>query len=94
MFIRAYLRASTKEQYAKHAKNELIQFATDHGHKGDVILVDQIDRLASLNQSDWDALERILSVVSKELLTSYMAIQSESSTEFMSSVLQAINNDA
>ena len=33
MFIRAYLRASTKEQDAKRAKNELIQFATDHGHK-------------------------------------------------------------
>ena len=33
MFIRAYLRASTKEQDAKRAKNELIQFANDHGHK-------------------------------------------------------------
>jgi len=33
MFIRAYLRGSTKEQDAKRAKNELIQFAADHGHK-------------------------------------------------------------
>ncbi|MBI0427570.1 recombinase family protein [Psychrobacter sp. NG27] len=32
-FIRTYLRASTKEQDAKHARNELIQFADDHGHK-------------------------------------------------------------
>ena len=32
-FIRAYLRASTKEQDAKYAKNELVQFANDHGHK-------------------------------------------------------------
>ncbi|MGM8939832.1 recombinase family protein [Psychrobacter glaciei] len=125
MFIRAYLRASTKEQDAKRAKNELIQFATDHGHKiaafyvenesgatltrpqlmqliddaheGDVILVEQIDRLARLNQADWDTLKRMLSekklaVVSKELPTSYIALQSESSTEFMSSVLQAINS--
>lgn len=125
MFIRAYLRASTKEQDAKRAKNELIQFANDHGHKiaafyvenesgatlarpqlmqliddasdGDVILVEQIDRLARLNQADWDTLKRMLSekklaVVSKELPTSYMALQSESSTEFMSSVLQAINS--
>jgi len=125
MFIRAYLRASTKEQDAKRAKNELIQFATDHGykiaafyvenesgatltrpqlmqliddaHEGDVILVEQIDRLARLNQVDWDTLKRMLSekklaVVSKELPTSYMALQSESSTEFMSSVLQAINS--
>ena len=33
MFIRAYLRASTKEQDAKRAKSELIAFAKDHGHK-------------------------------------------------------------
>ena len=125
MFIRAYLRASTKEQDAKSAKNELIQFANDHGHKiaafyvenesgatlvrpklmqliedaheDDVILVEQIDRLARLNQTDWNTLKRLLSekklaVVSKELPTSYMALQSESGTEFMGSVLQAINS--
>ena len=125
MFIRAYLRASTKEQDAQRAKNELIAFAEEHGHKvatfyvehesgatlvrpklmqliedahkGDVILVEQIDRLARLNQADWDTLKRMLSekklsIVSKELPTSYMALQSESSTEFMSSVLQAINS--
>jgi len=60
-------------------------------------LVEQIDRLARLNQADWDILKRMLSekklaVVSKELPTSYIALQSESSTEFMSSVLQAINS--
>ena len=125
MFIRAYLRASTKEQDAARAKNELFQFAKDHHHKiaafyienesgatlarpklmqliadaheGDVILVEQIDRLARLNQADWDTLKRMLSekklaVVSKELPTSYIALQPESSTEFMSSVLQAINS--
>ncbi|WP_257020079.1 recombinase family protein [Psychrobacter sp. BI730] len=101
MFIRAYLRASTKEQNAKRAKSELIALAKDHGHKiaafyvenesgatlvrpqlmqliedahkGDVILVEQIDRLARLNQADWDTLKRMLSekklsIVSKELL--------------------------
>lgn len=125
MFIRAYLRASTKEQDAKRAKNELIQFATDHGHKiaafyienesgatlvrpqlmqmiedaheGDVILVEQIDRLARLSQTDWNTLKTMLSekkmaVVSKELPTSYIALQPENSTEFMGSVLQAINS--
>ena len=125
MFIRAYLRASTKEQDAKRAKNDLIAFAQEYGHKvaafyienesgatlvrpelmqliddaheGDVILVEQIDRLARLNQTDWVTLKRMLSeknlaVVSKELPTSYMALQSENSTEFMSSVLQAINS--
>ncbi|WP_105246749.1 recombinase family protein [Psychrobacter sp. Marseille-P5312] len=125
MFIRAYLRASTKEQDAKRAKNELIAFASDHGHKiaafyienesgatlerpklmqliddahdGDVILVEQIDRLARLNQTDWDTLKqklsaKRLSVVSKELPTSYMALQQANSSEFMDSVLRAIND--
>ena len=125
MFIRAYLRASTKEQDAKRAKSELIAFANDHGHKiaafyvenesgailvrpklmqliedahkGDVILVEQIDRLARLNQADWDTLKRMLSekklsIVSKELPTSYMALQPANNTEFMTSVLQAINS--
>jgi len=125
MFIRAYLRASTKDQDANRAKDELIAFAREHGHKiaafyvenesgatlirpqlmqliddahaGDVILVEQIDRLARLNQADWDTLKKMLSekklaVVSKELPTSYMAFQYENSTEFMGSVLQAINS--
>ena len=100
MFIRSYLRASTKDQDANRAKDELIAFAREHGHKiaafytenesgamlerpqlmqliddasdGDVILVEQIDRLARLNQTDWDTLKRKLSdkrisVVSKSL---------------------------
>ena len=125
MFIRAYLRASTKEQDAKRAKSELIAFASDHNHKiaafyvenesgttlerpqlmqliedahdGDVILVEQIDRLARLTPSDWNILKqklsaKNLSVVSKELPTSYMALQQESNSEFMDSVLRAIND--
>ena len=125
MFIRAYLRASTKEQDAKRAKSELIAFANDHGHKiaafyvenesgatlerpklmqliddaheGDVILVEQIDRLARLNPTDWDTLKqklsaKRLSVVSKELPTSYMALQQANSSEFIDSVLRAIND--
>ena len=53
--------------------------------------------MAHLNQADRDTLQRMLSekklsIVSKELPTSYMVLQSESSTEFMSSVLQAINS--
>ncbi|KII33498.1 serine recombinase [Pseudomonas fluorescens] len=33
MFIRAYLRASTNSQDATRAKQSLIDFATEHGHK-------------------------------------------------------------
>ena len=125
MFIRAYLRASTKEQDAKRAKSELIAFTREYNHKiaafyienesgatlerpklmqliddaheGDVILVEQIDRLARLNPTDWDTLKqklsaKRLSVVSKELPTSYMALQQANSSEFMDSVLRAIND--
>ncbi len=79
-FVRCYLRASSKEQDAQRAKQTLIEFASEHGHKiasfyvenesgatlqrpklmelisdaseGDIILVEQIDRLACLNQAD------------------------------------------
>ncbi len=69
----------------------------DDAHDGDVILVEQIDRLARLNPSNWDTLKQKLSakrvsVVSKELPTSYMALQQANSSEFMDSVLQAINS--
>lgn len=124
MFIRAYLRASTKAQDASRAKAELDQFAKDHGQKiaayyienesgatlarpklmqliddaseGDIILVEQIDRLARLNQDDWNTLKQKLSdkklaIVSKELPTSFLAFQADTNTEFMASILQAIN---
>jgi len=37
---RILLRASTKEQNAKCAKNKLIQFATDHGLKAAVFYIE------------------------------------------------------
>lgn len=51
----------------------------DDTHEGDVILFEQIDRLVRLNQTYWDTLKKILSdrrlsVVPKELLTSYKAL--------------------
>ena len=50
-----------------------------------------------MNQTGGCTLKRILSernlaVVSRELPTSYMTLQSENSTEFMSNVLQAISS--
>ena len=104
MFIRCYLRASTKEQDAARAKDTLIKFARGYGHSiatfyeenesgatlarpelmrlideshwGDILLVEQVDRLARLNQKDWAALRRMLSekgivIVSPELKTSW-----------------------
>ena len=98
MFIRAYLRASTKEQNAERARESLIQFAAQHGQRiaafyienvsgatlhrpelmrliaesgeGDIVLVEQIDRLARLKQSDWDTLKQKLA--SKRLANAMM----------------------
>jgi len=42
VFIRAYLRASTKEQDAERAKASLIQFAESHGHKIAAFYVENI----------------------------------------------------
>ncbi|EEA2853343.1 resolvase [Salmonella enterica] len=124
MFIRAYLRASTKEQNAERARESLIQFATQHGQRiaafyienvsgatlhrpelmrliaesgeGDIVLVEQIDRLARLKQSDWDTLKqklasKRLAIVSPELPTSWLALQQHSETDFTGAILQAVN---
>ncbi|EGR1036964.1 TPA: recombinase family protein [Vibrio cholerae] len=124
MFIRAYLRASTKEQNAERARESLIQFAAQHGQRiaafyienvsgatlhrpelmrliaesgeGDIVLVEQIDRLARLKQSDWDTLKqklasKHLAIVSPELPTSWLALQQHSETDFTGAILQAVN---
>lgn len=107
MFIRAYLRASTKEQDATRAKAALDAFAKSKGqviasyyienesgatlqrpqlmrliddaHKGDVLLVEQVDRLARLNECDWNKLKKMLSekeiaIVTPELPLSHSAL--------------------
>lgn len=125
MFIRAYLRASTVEQDAERAKQQLIAFAADHGHRiasfyvehesgaklerpelmrlisdageQDILLVEQIDRLARLNQADWLALkrrlaEKQLAIVSPELPTSWIALKAGEGSEFTAAILQAVNS--
>ncbi|MCY1206796.1 putative transposon DNA-invertase [compost metagenome] len=105
MYVRAYLRASTKEQDAGRAKSDLIEFAKERGlqivsfymenesgaslqrpelfrllsdcHEGDVLLVEQVDRLSRLNNEDWQRLKselqsRRVRVVALDLPTSWM----------------------
>lgn len=104
MFIRAYLRASTKNQDADRARTDLESFASRQGfkiasfyvenesgtnlqrpelfrllgeaHAGDVLLVEQVDRLSRLNADDWHQLRTMLNekrirVVSLDLPTSW-----------------------
>jgi DNA invertase Pin-like site-specific DNA recombinase len=123
MFIRAYLRASTKEQDASRARGDLQRFADERGLKiaatytenesgaslkrpelfrlladcqpGDVLLVEQVDRLSRLNADDWEKLKAEIAakrvrVVALDLPTSHQLIH-QSGDEFSARMLDAVN---
>ena len=123
MFVRAYLRASTKEQDASRAKADLQAFAKERGLKiaatylenesgaslarpelfrlladcepGDILLIEQVDRLSRLNASDWERLKdeirrRRIRIVALDLPTSHgMATANEDG--FTARMLEALN---
>lgn len=122
MFVRAYLRASTKEQDATRAKIQLEAFVAERGLKiaafyienesgaslkrpalfeliddasaGDILLIEQVDRLSRLNEADWSKLKSLLSekrvkVVALDLPTSWMMAATDETTARM---FDAINN--
>src|ERR1700746_1099988 len=103
-YVRAYLRASTSEQDATRAKDQLKAFAAERGleivawytenesgaklarpelfrllgdaHTGDILLVEQVDRLSRLTATDGEALKAELTakhvrVVALDLPTSW-----------------------
>lgn len=123
MFVRAYLRASTSEQDATRAKDQLKAFATERGltvaawyvenesgaklsrpelfrlladaHPGDILLVEQVDRLSRLTATDWERLKgeltaRRVRVVALDLPTSWM-MATTSTDDFTSRMFEAIN---
>jgi DNA invertase Pin-like site-specific DNA recombinase len=122
MFVRAYLRASTKQQDATRAKAQLEAFAAERGlhiaafyienesgaslqrpalfeliadaSKGDILLIEQVDRLSRLNEADWDALKQSLNakqikVVALDLPTSWM--MTATADDFTARMFSAIN---
>lgn len=123
MHVRAYLRASTKDQDASRAKDDLFRFAEERGmkiaasytenesgaslarpelfrllsdcHPGDVLLVEQVDRLSRLNAADWERLKaeiqgRRVKVVALDLPTSWMMVTANKD-DIQSRMLDAIN---
>jgi len=123
MHVRAYLRASTKDQDANRARNDLFRFAEERGlkiaasyvenesgaslkrpelfrllndcHPGDVLLVEQVDRLSRLNAEDWERLKteiqsRRVKVVALDLPTSWM-MATAGKDDIQSRMLDAIN---
>ncbi len=123
MFLRAYLRASTEDQDANRARQDLIGFAEERGLKiaafyvenesgaslkrpelfrllsdcqpGDILLVEQVDRLSRLNTEDWDKLKdeirsRRVRVVALDLPTSWMLANTDKD-DIQARMLDAIN---
>ena len=128
--VRAYLRASSKQQDATRAREQMKEFALSHGRKvgswyienesgatlkrpelmrlleesdkGDILLLEQVDRLSRLNAADWDSLKAMMQekgviVVSIDLPTSYAlmvdpsTVDPDSAEGFNQRSLKAIN---
>lgn len=123
MFVRAYLRASTKEQDASRARADLEAFANERGltiaatylenesgaslqrpelfklladsRPGDILLVEQVDRLSRLNATDWERLrgeirQRQVKVVALDLPTSWQ-LATANGDDFTARMGEAIN---
>jgi DNA invertase Pin-like site-specific DNA recombinase len=123
MFIRAYLRASTDQQDATRAQQDLERFVSDRGlsiaatyvenesgaslkrpelfrllgdcQPGDILLVEQVDRLSRLNGDDWEKLKheiaaRKVRIVALDLPSSH-AMATNNQDEFTGRMLEAVN---
>ena len=121
-FVRSYLRASTDEQDATRARQQLEAFAAERGleiaatyvenesgaklarpelfrllsdsRPGDILLIEQVDRLSRLTSEDWQRLrtelaKRQVRVVALDLPTSWML--ATRADEFTGRVFEAIN---
>lgn len=123
MLARLYLRASTAEQDANRAREQLETFAAERGLRvaasyvenesgaklarpelfrlladskpGDVLLIEQVDRLSRLTSSDWQKLRaeldaRQVRVVALDLPTSWSL--AAPGDEFTGRMFQALNS--
>jgi len=122
--IYGYLRASTKEQDAKRAKQALESFVADAdsvisswfienesgatlkrpelfrlldiAQRGDILMVEQVDRISRLNSQDWELLKSQITgkgiiIVALDLPTSHQFINTRRD-EFTQRMLSAINS--
>ena len=83
------------ESGAKLARPELFRLL-DIAVAGDIILVEQVDRISRLNQSDWNTLRKIINdkqlrIVALDLPTSYQLLKS-TDDEFTARMLNAVNS--
>lgn len=84
------------ESGAKLARPELFRLLSD-AHPGDVLLVEQVDRLTRLTTGDWlrlkaEIAERRVRVVSLDLPTSWVMMASDTADEFTARMFDAVNS--
>ncbi|MHB0954239.1 MAG: recombinase family protein [Allorhizobium sp.] len=122
MFVRAYLRASTREQDANRARGQLQALAEklnlkiasyyvenesgaslqrpelfrllDDCREGDVLLIEQVDRLSRLNADDWRKLKDMIAakrikIIADDLPTSHLAVTAD---DFTGRMYEALNS--
>lgn len=83
------------ESGTKLQRPELMHLLDD-AHEGDVLLVEQVDRLSRLTNTDWEKLKGLIQakgvrVVALDLPTSHMFMKPQGTDDFTGNVLRAIN---
>lgn len=79
----------------KADRSELMRLLSDSG-PGDVLLIEQVDRLTRLTRDDWEALKSAIQkagvrVVSLDLPTSHAAMRGTGGNDFTARMLDAVN---
>ena len=83
------------ESGARLDRPELFRLIGD-AHAGDLLLVEQVDRLSRLKSEDWERLkvklaEKRLSVVALDLPTSWLAVSADTQEGVTQAILKAVN---
>ena len=118
MTIRIYVRASTKDQDAERALNDLIQFSQSYGdqystyvenysgtklerpalnqllteaHKGDILLVESVDRLSRLSQDDFAILKDKIKAKGLRLIVADLPTTHTTNDGMTGEILNVIN---
>lgn len=118
MTIRIYVRASTKDQDARRALDELIDFSRSYGlyykdyvenesgtklnrpvltqlleesMPGDILLVESVDRLSRLNQTDFEVLKQQIRAKGLRLIVADLPTTHTINTGMTGDILNVIN---
>jgi DNA invertase Pin-like site-specific DNA recombinase len=119
MTVRIYVRASTKDQDAERALNDLIQFGKEYesihvayienfsgtklnrpqlslllseSQNGDILLVESVDRLSRLDQSDFEILKQQIKAKGLRLIVADLPTTHAQNSGMTGEILNVINS--